>query len=269
MIFIKPSEKIQTINDSTVLGEGRGEIPVRDSIVYNSINTNMGSTVHFVTAILETGLIGFVVYMIIKGLKTEVKTLQTQINNQNETIKTMDKRIEETEKIGDLYKRLVSDFPQAIDDYQTVITKTKDSTIYELKSKVEEQKLAISELKSRAEHGDQRTSARTVGVGKLFLDKDKKELLQFVQSLEPDKDKLIHSLLKNEDFNRFLSDLNKRIELVPEEETLKVIHPDKMEEYKARNATFGKKGSFMVTLDDKVYINRSTLNVFKEGYEKL
>ena len=69
------------------------------------------SQIEIIVQFLETGVIAFVVYMIIKSLKNEIKTLQKNIKAQNETIKTMDKRIEEIEKIGDLYKKLVANIP--------------------------------------------------------------------------------------------------------------------------------------------------------------
>lgn len=229
----------------------------------------MNTTIKIISGILETGVIGFVVYMIIKGLKTEIQTLQKNVVAQNETIKTMDKRIEETEKISDLYKRLVSDFPQALDDYQAVITKTKDSTIYELKSKVEEQNLTIEELKKISEKGDEKTSSRASIIGKLFLDKENKDLLQFIQNLESNKDLTFKSMFNNPTFDGFLNELNKEIKIISEDETRDIITPKKMEEYKVRTATFGINGSYMVTFDNELYITDRLLTIFKEGYESL
>jgi len=114
----------------------------------------METAIQIITGVLETGIISFIVYMIIRGLKTEIKTLHSVVINQNKTIKTMDKRIQETEKIGNLYKQLISDFPQALEDYQTVITKTKNTTILELKSKIKEQELTIDDLTKRAQSSD-------------------------------------------------------------------------------------------------------------------
>jgi hypothetical protein len=229
----------------------------------------MNTTIQIISGILETGAISFVVYMIMKGLKTEIKTLQKNVVAQNETIKTMDKRIEETEKIGDLYKRLISDFPQALDDYQAVITKTKDSTIYELKSKLEEQNLTIEELREISEKGDKQTSTRATIIGKLFLDKENKDLLQFIQNLESNKDLTFKAMFENSNFNRFLASLKKEVKYVEEEGIRDIFSSEFMEKNKARNATINRNGSYMLTFDNELIISERLFNIFKNGYESL
>jgi hypothetical protein len=229
----------------------------------------MNTTIQIISGILETGAISFVVYMIMKGLKTEIKTLQKNVVAQNETIKTMDKRIEETEKIGDLYKRLISDFPQALDDYQAVITKTKDSTIYELKSKLEEQNLTIEELREISEKGDKQTSTRATIIGKLFLDKENKDLLQFIQNLESNKDLTFKAMFENSNFNRFLASLKKEVKYVEEEGIRDIFSSEFMEKNKARNATINRNGSYMLTFNNELIISERLFNIFKNGYESL
>lgn len=229
----------------------------------------MNTTIQILSGILETGVIGFVVYMLIKGLKIEIKTLQKNVVAQNETIKTMDKRIEETEKIGDLYKKLISDFPKALDDYQTVITQTKDSTIYELKSRVEEQKLTIEELKQISDQGDINTSKRAAVIGKLFLEKENKVLLQFIQNLDINKDLTFKSMFENSSFEGLLKALKKEVEFVDEMMFKEVFSTKYMELNNVRVATKSINGNYLITFKGKLLISRNLYNIFKENYESL
>lgn len=228
----------------------------------------MNSTIQIISAIIETGAIGFIVYMIIKGLKTEIKALRKNVIAQNETIKTMDKRIEETEKIGDLYKRLISDFPQALDDYQTVITKTKDSVIYELKSKVKEQNLTIDELREISTKGDKQTSERANIIGKLFIDKEYEDLLEFVSNLESNKDLTFRAMFENSNFKNFLTSLNKEIKFVEEGGVKDIFRSELMNENRQKDATL-HRGIYMLTSENELIISERHFNLFKDKYESL
>jgi hypothetical protein len=229
----------------------------------------MDTTIQIITGVLETGVIGFVVYLIIKGLKTEVKSLQNQINIQHETIRTMDKRIEETEKIGDLYKKMISDFPQALEDYQTVIIKTKDRTIYELQSKVDEQENLIAELKTVSEQADIKVSKRTAIVGKLLLEKDNRDLLKFINSLDSNKEKIYRAIFKHEKFDDFIGELIKEIKEIDESDANKIMNTESFKKFKARFMMRSLEGSYMVTFDNKLYITKFPLKSYRERYEAL
>lgn len=88
----------------------------------------------------------------IQGLKQRVGTLENVISEQNKTFTVMERRIEETERIGSIYKNLISDLPNDIENYKTIVSKTKDATILELRSQQEltAQKLEQTELKLQA-----------------------------------------------------------------------------------------------------------------------
>ena len=223
-----------------------------------------------IVGVIQTGAISYLVYMIIKGLKTEIKTLQTHIQTQNKTIETMNKRVEETEKIGDLYKKLISDFPKAIDDYQAVITKTKDMTIYELKNKLEEQGFTIEELQKKTESGDQLITQKAAGISKLFLNKDNKDLLDFFQRIDKNSDKLFEAIFKNSNFDDLMKYLNQEIHILKSEETAEHFLPSNMKKYNAKTASFSATGEiFMLTFDNKVYITQNWLEIFRQKYSTL
>jgi uncharacterized coiled-coil protein SlyX len=222
------------------------------------------------TGLIQTGAVSYIVYAIIKGLKTEVKTLGTVVATQNDTIKTMDKRIQETEKIGDLYKQLIADFPKALDDYQAVITKTKDSTIFELKSKLEEQQLTIEDLKQKSENSSPAVAARAANISKLFLDKENKQLLEFLQKVDTDIDNIFSSIFEEKDFDKLMSRLKKEIIITENDIRIMFIDDEHMRKYKARNASFNINGNaYIITFDDKIYTNTQTLAYFQSLYNAL
>lgn len=221
-----------------------------------------------IVGVLETGVIGFVVYMIIRGLKVEIKSLQKKIIAQNETINTMDKRISETEKIGDLYKRLISDFPKALDDYQAIITKTKDTAIIELSSQVEEQKLTIEELKTKANEGGKDLTYRAAVIEKIFLGKEHFELLKFIQTIDEDKNKILEAMFKHTVFDDFLKSIQKEVKYI-EDESSDLLSRAINEKTNFKALSLLKNGSYMVTLDNKLVISKHLFNEFKVGYESI
>jgi chromosome segregation ATPase len=85
-----------------------------------------------------TGVVCFL-GMVIRGLKNQISGLKTQIGTLNETIdvqkrtlEAMETRVLETEKVGNIYKRLTEELPAEIDKYRSLITKLKDDQISEL-----------------------------------------------------------------------------------------------------------------------------------------
>ena len=230
----------------------------------------MEGIITIIVGVIQTGAITYVVNMIIKGLKVEIKTLQTHIETQNKTIETMNKRVSETEKIGDLYKQLISDFPKAIDDYQAVITKTKDMTIYELKNKLEEQVFTIEDLQNKSKIGGQLVSQKAAGVSKLFLNKDNKDLLEFLQKIHEKSDVLFEAIFKSETFDDLLKNLNQKVEILDEGNSRDLFNPETMMKYKAKTTSFNMNGNvYMLTFDNKIYITQNWLNIFGEKYKTL
>ena len=102
-------------------------------------------------SILQTLGLGIFFYYLIRGLRSEISGLKGTINAQNETLKIMDKRIEETEKIGNIYKNLINDLPKDLEDYKTIVTQTKDEMIFELKNQNEEIKKKLNDTKKDIE----------------------------------------------------------------------------------------------------------------------
>lgn len=109
------------------------------------------NTIDLIIKFIEAGGFAFIVWLIIRGLKIEIKNLRTVIEGQGQTIKTqtgtleaMEKRVEESEKFKELYKKFLSDLPEDIDNYKRILAGLKDEAIKELEiaNKKKDEKLA-------------------------------------------------------------------------------------------------------------------------------
>lgn len=89
-----------------------------------------------------TGVLTFM-YFLVKSLKREISSLNKTIEAQNKTLEVMEKRIAETEKVGDIYKGLITELPEYIEKYKKIISATKDSVIAELEraNQIKDEKL--------------------------------------------------------------------------------------------------------------------------------
>ncbi len=97
-----------------------------------------------VTSILEGGGVVVFVYLLLKGIKRQLQALKSTIDIQEKAIFTMEKRVFETEKIGEIYKNLVSDFPKTMQDYKSIITTTKDEMNIRLEQTAMEKRILLT-----------------------------------------------------------------------------------------------------------------------------
>lgn len=102
-----------------------------------------------VASVLQTTGLGVFIWYLFKGLKTQLTSLEKVISAQKQTIEVMDKRIEETEKIGGIYRNLLSDLPADIDNYKTIVSKTKDAVIVELQNQNQEATKKLEEAQQQ------------------------------------------------------------------------------------------------------------------------
>jgi hypothetical protein len=94
-----------------------------------------------------TGLGAFIFYLF-RALSAKISGLEGVVAAQRDVMSAMTRRIEETEKIGGIYKNLLADLPNDLENYRTIVSKTKDDIIVELRSQKDEAERRISELKT-------------------------------------------------------------------------------------------------------------------------
>lgn len=104
-----------------------------------------------ISSIIETFGLGIFIYFLIKGLKQKIRALEETNKQQMETLRVMEKRIEETEIIGGIYRSLISNIPTDIDNYKAFITKTKDDIIFELRDENARAKKQLEDTKKALE----------------------------------------------------------------------------------------------------------------------
>lgn len=106
---------------------------------------------NMIASVFETFGLGFFFYFLMRGLKQKISALESTISVQGKTLDVMEKRVQETQKVGDIYKNLLSDLPKDIDNFKTVLSKTKDETIVELRNQNEIAKRKMEEAQKQIE----------------------------------------------------------------------------------------------------------------------
>jgi hypothetical protein len=86
-----------------------------------------------ISNLFTTGGVAILFYLIVRSLKQQIGGLNKTIEAQNQTLEVMEKRVIETEKLGNVYKNLVNDLPEFVDKYKKFINDSKDEVIAKLK----------------------------------------------------------------------------------------------------------------------------------------
>ena len=104
-------------------------------------------SIDLIKLFIQISAISVFFWYFIKGLKKEIKSLKNTIETQNQTLVVMEKRVLETERIGMIYKNLISDLPNDLENYKKVITITRDQLINDLNQNIELKDKEIIKLK--------------------------------------------------------------------------------------------------------------------------
>jgi cell division protein FtsB len=78
-----------------------------------------------------TGIV-FFVGMLIRGLRREISSLNQTVKTQQQTLEAMERRVAETERLGEVYRKFLHTMPEDLEKYQLFIRQTKDGAIAEL-----------------------------------------------------------------------------------------------------------------------------------------
>lgn len=95
--------------------------------------------------------LGLFIWYSLQGLSRQIDSLKSVVNAQKDTIEVMSRRIEETEKIGGIYKTLLADLPGELDNYKKITSATKDEIILQLQSQKAEAKQEAEDAKREIE----------------------------------------------------------------------------------------------------------------------
>lgn len=202
-----------------------------------------------VTGIIQSGGLIVFLYFYIRSLKVKISSLQDTINVQKETLSTMEKRISETEKIGDIYRKLMEDLPKDLDNYKAIISKTKDETIIELQKTTEKQEGEICRLRAEVENKIKNLNIREDEIQRSLLimnrmyREESSDFNQFFQKLELPYEKMIPLIISSSSFEEFLAKAGFAIE-VDDNTRNRVTDMITVKNQEISTATFGMHGSY-------------------------
>ena len=142
--------------------------------------------VTIVTGVLQAGGLGYFFYYLIRGLRSRITTLEDTIEAQNKTLNVMERRVSETEKVGQIYKDLLNNLPKDLENYKAVISKTRDEMILELQNankQKEDELKKIREIDQSLAGQPQKAAAKHLQVMRLLLEARNEDFREFLERL--------------------------------------------------------------------------------------
>lgn len=116
-----------------------------------------------ISNLLQGSGVAAFLYYLVKGLRREITSLNRTVETQQKTLDAMEKRIAETEKLGEVYRKFLHTMPEDLEKYQTFIRKTKDEAIAELErsNQLKDEKIKLLSQADPAETGRRATRIAT------------------------------------------------------------------------------------------------------------
>jgi chromosome segregation ATPase len=101
-------------------------------------------------AIFEGSGISVFVHFVIRGMRKEIATPNETVKQQNQIFEAMSKRISETEKMAESYKKWWEELQESYDKHKAALVRAKNEYIMELEHAIE-QKDEKLQAKAQAE----------------------------------------------------------------------------------------------------------------------
>jgi ribosome-associated toxin RatA of RatAB toxin-antitoxin module len=195
----------------------------------------------------------------------------------------MERRIEETEKVGSIYKNLLADLPTDIDNYKTFISKTREEIILEQQNQHEQmkRKLALAERQIEESGNSDEEIAKHLRVLRALLSKPDERFLDKTYDLrilaELDGRKLEDSvslILKSRTLDEFLKQMGFDLQLMDEVVTSKMLFndrktPDGEEVETNARAHYSVNDGWFATANGKIWLNDRRLIRFREEFDAI
>jgi hypothetical protein len=237
-----------------------------------------------ISSIVETSGLGIFIFFLIKGLTRKIKLLEDQTKIQTDTLKIMERRIEETEKIGNIYKKLIEDIPEDIEHYKTFISRTRDDVIIELKEQNREIKEQLDSAEKKIK-GSLKPEERIIkylhALSKMVSTKDedkneKEFILKDICEFEDRKiDESIMHLVDSNTLEEFLEKIAFNLEIDDEKEVFDLVFKDKEERKlpngeRIRNAKgIMRVDGWCVIVNSSIYASTKLLSELKDEFSTL
>jgi hypothetical protein len=238
---------------------------------------------NLIPSFIETLGLGTFVYYIIRGLRLKITSLEGTIKIQNQTLRVMERRVEETEKIGATYKTWLADLPTDIDNYKTFISKTRDEIILEQQNQLEVTKKKLADAQKQIEESG--NSGEVIGehlrVLRALLSKPDERFIDKTYDLrtlsELDGRKLEDSvslILKSETLDQFLNKAGFTVHLKEDAVPTDLLFKDRKtpdgEEVKTNaRAHYSASDGWFATANGKIWLNDKRLDRFREEFNAI
>jgi hypothetical protein len=195
----------------------------------------------------------------------------------------MEKRIEETEKIGVIYKNLLSDLPADLDNYRAIISRTKDESIIELKNQQEETRRKLAEAEKRNAEAEKRIKESgnsnefitrhlrvlkkmMMSQGKFRSDSDLLSIIEFGQRTVEESISLI---LCSNTLEEFISKYGYELTITDDQSSIKIIFHKKPKQFDKGMLSAKIGDRWYAIIDNNLYVNENVLHDLKAEFHSV
>lgn len=228
-----------------------------------------------VTGVLQGGGVITFIYFYLKGMKEQVSALQKIISAQDKTLKVMEQQVLETEKVGGIYKKLLDDLPKDLENYQAIISKTKDHVILTLTQQNQAKDDEIEKLRQQevqlTKLGTSDVRSRQTLRGAILLHENSaQDFTSFIRSISGDKEKAVELIVASSTFEAFIKAAGYRIEIWSGHATFEKLLESKLDIVKSvRSATLSLSGSYAVFHDGRLAMDHAAMENLKSIFTSI
>ena len=237
-------------------------------------------------SIIQTTGLGVFIYYLIRGLHAKINGLEGVVNTQKQTIETMNKRIEETEKVGGIYRNLISDLPADLDNYKTIVSKTKDEIILELKNQNEETAKKLDEAKKVIESSgnpQEQINMHLAVLKNLLSEPVQRNESHFKNAYELKAvsefngrtlESSVSQIIKSKTLDEFLRNMGYDVNITENDSVFKIIFSDERktpdgEHIEAAIGSHSITGGWNVIANNKIWVNQARINEWKDEFSSI
>ena len=231
-------------------------------------------------AIVQTLSLGGFFYYLIKGLRAKIAALEGVIGAQKQTLDVMERRVQETEKVGNIYRDLLASLPTDIDNFRTVLSKTKDETIVELQNQNEAIKKKLRDAEQVIEGSGQSREVIAIHLGVLrnllhppkgkYGSEKKSELVALCEFDGRRLERSVSHLVSSRTFEDFVQALGMRLHVQEDNSVIRTVMADRKapdgSEMRVFTAGHSLGGGWYCAVNNELFVNGERLSFYKDEF---
>ena len=231
--------------------------------------------VPYIANLLEALGLGTFIYYLFRGLKTKITALEKTIKIQKETLNVMERRVQETEKVGGIYKNLMSDLPQDLENYKTILSKTKDDVIIELQKKHQSTKEKLEEAENRLKKSGKSQDIlkdHLIVLRNLLSLGEREDLVRLSEFNYRKAEEAVPLIIESKTLHEYLTKYGYQIEIRKDNsiitETIDKYQKSEKTNLKPFEARIGEVG-WMLLVGDDLYLDPAKLSKLKDDFSRV